>query len=162
MMVEFKKVAVIARDPDSIIDLKKDLSDFEYDDASPDFVVCHGGDGTFLYAEQKYPGIPKLHIRDSEICAKCIEGKAYELISKILRKEFVIEKNMKLESNINDKTWLATNNFAIRNSIPINAIRFFLRIMIQLPQRLLFPQSLNGYLVIFRRRFPLKACGNDM
>lgn len=127
-MIKFKKVAIVARDPDNIIDLKKNLSDFEYDEKNPDFIVCLGGDGTFLFAERLFPGIPKLHIKDSEICTKCSEGKIYELISKILRKEFSIEENMKLESTINDKTWLATNNFAIRNILPTQAIRFIVRV----------------------------------
>ena len=34
----------------------------DIDNNKPDFVITYGGDGTVLYAERRYPGIPKITI----------------------------------------------------------------------------------------------------
>lgn len=127
-MSKFKKVAIVAKNPGKIIDLKKELSDFEYDEAKPDFVLSVGGDGTYLFAERKYPGIPKLLIKDSDTCVKCHDGEVYHLISKILRGEYVIEEHVKLEAEVADKKWICANNFVIRNKVATHALRFYLRV----------------------------------
>ncbi len=127
-MAKLKKVAVVARDPSKVIDLKKELTDFEYDEKNPDFVVSFGGDGTYIVAERLYPNIPKLLVKDSEICVKCQEGDIYPLISKIIRDNYKIEEHMKLETVINKKRWLCTNNFVFRNKFPTHALRFYVRV----------------------------------
>ena len=38
---------------------------------APDLVITHGGDGSLLGAERKYPGIPKCPIRDRKRNPKC-------------------------------------------------------------------------------------------
>ena len=127
-MAKLRKVAVVARDPSKVIDLKKDLTDFEYDEKNPDFVVSFGGDGTYLVAERLYPGIPKLLAKDSDTCVKCHEGEIYHIISKILREKYVIEDYIKLETVINKKKWLCTNNFVVRNKLPTHALRFYVKV----------------------------------
>lgn len=127
-MQNFRTVAIVAKDPNKILDLKKELSDFKYVEAKPDFVVSLGGDGTYLFAERKYPGVPKLLVRDSDTCQKCHDGEAYHLISRILRGKFLIEENIKLEAEANNKKWFCTNNFVIRNKFATHALRFNVRV----------------------------------
>ena len=40
-------------------------------DENPELVITHGGDGSLLGAERKYPGIPKCPIRDRKRNPKC-------------------------------------------------------------------------------------------
>ena len=127
-MAKLRNVAIVARNPAMVIELKKQLSDFDYDEARPDFVVSYGGDGTYLMAERLYPGIPKLLVRDSKICVKCSEGDIYHLISKILQDKYAIEENIKLESVINKRKWFCTNDFVVRNKFPTHALRFYVRV----------------------------------
>lgn len=42
------------------------------DSASPDVIVCYGGDGTLLSAELRWPGVPKVPIRNSRRGNRCI------------------------------------------------------------------------------------------
>ena len=123
-MEKLRKVAIVAHAPSKVIDLKKELTDFKYDEAKPDFVVSFGGDGTYLVAERLYPGVPKLLVKDSKICVKCHDGSIYHLISKVLRGDYNIEKHIKLESVINKRRWLCTNDFVFRNKFPTHALRF--------------------------------------
>ena len=41
------------------------------DETTPEAVLSYGGDGSFLYAEQKYPKIPKVAVRKSKRCVVC-------------------------------------------------------------------------------------------
>ncbi len=41
------------------------------DDVNPDVVIAFGGEGTFLYSEMTYPGVPKVLVLHSSKCQKC-------------------------------------------------------------------------------------------
>lgn len=101
---------------------------FIYDEAKPDIIISLGGDGTFLMAERSYPGVPKLLIRNSNICNKCDWDSLSPILGKLKRKEFRIEENAKLQAEINGEKKLAINDFVIRNKTPIHAIRFLLSV----------------------------------
>jgi len=58
---------------------------FKLDEREPEIVITYGGDGSILHAEAKYPGIPKLPIRENIIRAKC-ETYAIDQIPKMLAK----------------------------------------------------------------------------
>ena len=63
--IQLKNVTLFGAEADSL------RSEFEpYDgltlvDDDPDIVVCYGGDGTLLSAEHRWPGVPKVPIRNS-------------------------------------------------------------------------------------------------
>ena len=42
-----------------------------------DVIVCFGGDGTLLAAELKWPGVPKVPIRNSRRGIRCISGSGH-------------------------------------------------------------------------------------
>lgn len=99
---------------------------FVYDEMHPDIVISLGGDGTFLMAERRYPGTPKLLIRNSNICNKCDWDSLSPILDKLKRKEFRIEEHAKLQAEIHGEKRLCVNDFVIRNKMPIHAIRFLL------------------------------------
>jgi NAD kinase len=90
----------------------------------PDIIICLGGDGTFLFNERKYPGIPKLLIRDSDICMKCENKQLDGILMGIANGKYQIEEYSKLEVRYKNQVLTATNDFIIRNKVPTQAIRF--------------------------------------
>src|SRR3989344_1002650 len=65
----FKKTAVVGRHSKRTARIFS--KHFKTEKRKPDFVVCYGGDGTILYAERLYPGIPKIAFRNNSICKQC-------------------------------------------------------------------------------------------
>ena len=65
---KLEKVLIVSR-RDSL-DVKKNLATagFELVKKNPDFIICYGGDGTVLFSERKFPGVPKLIIKSSRAC----------------------------------------------------------------------------------------------
>jgi NAD kinase len=92
----------------------------------PDVVISYGGDGTILMSEHRFPGVPKLVIKDSEICHKCeyrdddIEG----LLTKLKKKEYEKTYERKLQCG----KLRALNEFHLHNANPSTAIRFSTKI----------------------------------
>lgn len=94
---------------------------------NPDFVVTYGGDGTILKAEQKYPGVPKVPIRNSKVCSMCVsynKDSLDYLWNKLENKKFTLEKINKVEAIFKDKRVVAVNEVQIHNKDPRKAIRF--------------------------------------
>ena len=77
-------VVVFRRDPSKVKKLLAKAG-FELVEEDPDFVVCYGGDGTVLFSERKFPGVPKLIIKTSRACRMYdyALGDLGELLSKI-------------------------------------------------------------------------------
>lgn len=90
----------------------------------PDVVISFGGDGTLLHAERQYPGIPKLPIRDSQVCHKCPKHEEKTLLKELQNNGLTLKNYKKLKTEIEGKTLLALNDFSIRNAHPTHAIRF--------------------------------------
>jgi NAD kinase len=116
---------VVGRNISGNIALRKTLLRLGFKTGNkPDMIICLGGDGTFLYNERKFPGIPKLLIRDSEICKKCENRQLDELFKKIGIGKYTIHDYSKLEAMHRGKKLVATNDFVVRNRTPTQAIRF--------------------------------------
>lgn len=101
-------------------------SGFEIVTSSPDVVISYGGDGTLLSTERQYPGIPKLPIRNSQICVKCPKHEEGLLLKKLLEGKLKLKEYGKLETTILYQTLYALNDFVVRNINPIHAIRFYI------------------------------------
>ena len=99
---------------------------FELVEEKPDFIVCYGGDGTVLFSERKFPGIPKLIIKTSRAC------RMYDydlndlnmLLSKIKAGNYQIHTEMKLETQAKGKRLVGLNEIQIHLKLPIYAVRF--------------------------------------
>lgn len=95
---------------------------------NPELVVSYGGDGTLLRAEHKYPGIPKLYIKNTRIGKLALTLSNEEILEKFFKGEFTIEENFKIEALINDKKIIAANDLIIHNKDPRYAVRYHVEI----------------------------------
>lgn len=96
----------------------------EITQSNPDLILSYGGDGTLLSAERKYPGIPKLPIREVSKYTKCASHKENVLLSLLLENKLSLKKYEKIETTIENQVVLALNDFVIRNKEAVHAIRF--------------------------------------
>jgi len=96
------------------------------DNNKPDFVITYGGDGTVLYSERKYPGIPKITIRAGSVGFKCAYSieELEDVLIKIDNGEYKIKEEMKLETTYQGRKYLSLNEVQLHNSSPIKAVRF--------------------------------------
>jgi NAD+ kinase len=101
---------------------------FKVVEENPDFIVCYGGDGTVLFSERKFPGVPKLIIKTSRACriydyALC---DLRELLSKIKVGNYQIHSEMKLETEAKGECLVGLNEIQVHLKLPIFAVRFSL------------------------------------
>ncbi len=94
---------------------------------NPQMVICMGGDGTLLRAERSFPGVPKLMVRKSEVCKKCVNGSLQSILMKAQKKELFVKKYDKVEVIVKGKRMVAMNEISVRNKDPRNALRFTLQ-----------------------------------
>ncbi|MFH1408494.1 MAG: hypothetical protein ABIH34_01170 [Nanoarchaeota archaeon] len=94
----------------------------------PDMVITFGGDGSFLWAERRYPGVPKLLVRNKSICFKCNEDTLADMLHLLNKKEHYLHVYPKLEVRIRKGKQIikkfAANDVVIRNRDPHAALRF--------------------------------------
>ena len=109
-----------------------DMFGHDIDNNKPDFVITYGGDGAILFAERKYPGIPKITIlpatnpAEGSIGFKCMysEEEFEDIIICIDNGEYKIKEEIKLETNFQGRKYLSLNEVQLHNSSPIKAVRF--------------------------------------
>jgi len=121
-----EKVLVVSQAEAS--ELKKLLifNKFKIVRRNPDFIIMYGGDGTVLYSERKFPEIPKLVIKKSNISRK-YNYSFYDIkniLPKIREGKFRILKEIKLETVIKNNRLIALNEIQVRAKLPIYALRF--------------------------------------
>lgn len=63
----------------------------------PEVVICFGGDGTLLAAELRWPGVPKVPIRNSRRGRRCLSHPAPEVIERLANNRLVATEFLKLE-----------------------------------------------------------------
>ncbi len=117
------KILLTGKNSKNIETLIKELG-FEIVNSNPDVVISYGGDGTLLSSECEYPGIPKLPIRNSQICNKCPEHEDKKILQDLLKGELKLKEYKKLNTNVYGEDLFALNDFVVRNEQAIHAIRF--------------------------------------
>ena len=124
------KVAIYGKTPESKEQLKKEIKKFgfTYTEEKPEIVISYGGDGTFLWAERKYPEIPKALFRYSKTCKKCHNLPITHALELLKKKKYTVKEFNKIRARIRNTTFLATNDIVIRNAMPTHAVRFTLKI----------------------------------
>jgi NAD kinase len=117
------KIAITGRKTEEIKSILKNKK-IELVTENPDFVFNHGGDGAFLFAENKYPEVPKLILRENSVCKLCDKRSNSTLINLFFKNKFEIEENIKVEAIIKGKKLTATNDITLHNGDPRHAIRY--------------------------------------
>lgn len=144
--MENLKISVVGRKKEDI-DLFKScalkVSDkFLFVKKNPEIVVSFGGDGSLLYAERKYPSVPKLILRHKSICKMCHHGPLDILLMKIIRREYKISSENKLAVIIKKKgkkdvVKFAANDVVVSNRLPYRALRFSVNINNEIKKELI-------------------------
>jgi NAD+ kinase len=96
--------------------------------SDPDVVLCHGGDGTLLRAERRFPGVPKLPVRVGSGARLCSRHQLDAVLQALA--------DGRLASELLDLLWLsvgrarfrALNDVTLRNENPALAVRFHLEV----------------------------------
>lgn len=123
------KVAVVGKDK-RLVEKELPKHGLKLDKLNPDVVISFGGDGSALVAEQLYPGIPRLAIKHSRVCRKCIEHKQHDfsrILEKLKAKRYKIVEEIKVEGVVNDdknKRLVGLNEINVSHAMPIKSIRF--------------------------------------
>lgn len=99
----------------------------------PDVVISIGGDGTALYAERIYPGIPRVLIRHSKICEKCKVGEHdfSKVLKALKKKKYKVTEEIKVEGIVNNdpkKKLIGLNEVCIHHKIPTKTIRLRVKV----------------------------------
>jgi NAD+ kinase len=103
--------------------------DFKIDRKKPEIVFSFGGDGTVLYSEQQYPGVPKVFVRHSRLCEKCDVHGSYKKIFDSLREgRYEIVEEMKLGGVVRKEVIVGLNEINVCNKVPIRAVRLQLTV----------------------------------
>ncbi len=123
---KLKRVLVISRQDTKKIEDVLAAEGFKVVEKNPDFIICYGGDGTVLFSERKFPGIPKLIIKTSRVCRKYdyTPDELKDLLSKIRGGNFCLHKKIKLETEAKGRKLVALNEIQIHPKLPIYAVRF--------------------------------------
>ncbi len=87
--------------------------DLKLTDKKPDVILSYGGDGTLLFAEREHPEVPKVMIRNSQVCKLCSTVAKDTILELLLKKEYDIAKFTKLEVTAHEKTMLALNDVIV-------------------------------------------------
>ncbi len=132
---------------------------------NPDIVVSVGGDGTFFEAERRYPGIPKLIVRESQVCHACTNVTFAKALQRIEREDFFIRELDKL--GIVGKRCKAVNDVVIRNKMQQEALRFSVKIPGRINETLLIGDGLiiatpfgsSGYFLAVARKTFTRGIG---
>lgn len=124
------KVAVVGHARKLIED---NLPEFglESDGKNPDVVISFGGDGTALYGERIYPGIPRIMIKHSKICVKCEEHDFSKVLKALKEKRYEIKDQIKVEVIVNNnpnKRLIGLNEVGIHHKIPTKALRLKIKV----------------------------------
>ena len=91
---------------------------------NPDLIITHGGVGSLLGMERKYPGIPKLPIRDKRTSPLCSKHSYEKLIDNLLAGKLSRTELIKLSGRTGDGEILGMNDVFIHNSKKVSAIRY--------------------------------------
>lgn len=132
--ISYMKVLLHGKNSKNIAGLVQSLG-FEIVTENPDVVISYGGDGTLLSSEREYPGIPKLPIRNSQLCNKCTNHADEHLLSQFLKNKLQLKEYKKLHTSIYGKDLYALNDFVVRNSDPTHTIRFRIQLPSSFPRK---------------------------
>lgn len=94
-------------------------------------IICYGGDGTLLAAEQRWPSVPKIPLRNSRRGIRCISDDPAEVLEKLAKGQLTFSEFLKLECKVryanpekHASNLLAINEFTVHMGRVNAAVRF--------------------------------------
>lgn len=106
----------------------KEYPAIEIVEKNPDLVLCYGGDGTLLYGERAFPGVPKALLRNSPICHLCYTVSNDTVLYMLQEGHYDVVYHPKLEARVNDNSLIALNDVIIGHSRVNSTLRMKLTI----------------------------------
>jgi NAD kinase len=91
---------------------------------NPEIVASYGGDGTFIEAENKFPGIPKFALKNSKICNLCQNLPIEDSFRKIIDGKYIVRDEIKIEAIFKQEKIIGLNEIIVHNIDPRKAIRY--------------------------------------
>ncbi|MBI2415160.1 MAG: NAD(+)/NADH kinase [Candidatus Kerfeldbacteria bacterium] len=92
--------------------------------SKPDFVLCYGGDGTLLYAERLYPGIPKVMIRNSRVCTNCARLSKEVILELLSKGQYALSEQPLLEAKIKNHVVYGLNDVIVAHAAVNTSLRY--------------------------------------
>ena len=123
---KLERVLVVSKADPSKINEVLVAEGFRVVEVDPDFVVCFGGDGTVLFGERSFPGVPKLVVKTSRVCRECdytLDGLA-GVLSRIRAGDYRLHGKMKLVAEALGVRLVGLNEVQVHLKLPISAVRF--------------------------------------
>ena len=121
--MKFKRVKLMGKNLDDV--RPKILArGMEIVDDNFDLVIAHGGDGTLLWSERDYPGVPKLPLRDARTAPQCQDHSYDKVLDALLADELEVSILPKLEGIYKDKRMVALNDIFVHNLERASALRY--------------------------------------
>jgi len=117
------KVALAGRDTADLLPLIQEVG-LQVDEAHPDAVVSYGGDGTFLGAERRWPGVSKLAIRHSQTCHKCSDHDDVVVLGRLAKGDLSRTVLIKLAATTKDRRLLGLNDVTLNKVSPVTGVRY--------------------------------------
>ncbi len=107
-------------------DIKKlaEKANFEISDTNPEMIASIGGDGTLMKSESEFPGVPKFILKKTKTSKKGHDLNPEEILEKIMKKEFIVEDEIKIEASLAHRKVVGLNEVVVHNSDPRQAIRY--------------------------------------
>ena len=119
------KLLIVGRKPqEAAALLKKHGGAFRIVNTNPEVVVSYGGDGTLMESEYRYPGVPKLYLRNSRIGKLGHHKDNAAIVDHFAKGEYVVLERIKLEVSKSKKTLTGLNDIVVHNKDPRHAIRY--------------------------------------
>ena len=121
--MKFKRVKLMGKNLD---DVRQKILDRGMEIVEDDFelVIAHGGDGTLLWSERDYPGIPKLPMRDARTAPQCKLHQYDCVLDALLRDELEMTTLPKIEGICNGQRMVALNDIFVHNKERASALRY--------------------------------------
>ena len=121
--MKFKRVKLLGKNLD---DVRQKILDrgMEIVDDNFEMVIAHGGDGTLLWSERDYPGVPKLPMRDARTAPQCRKHCYDAVLDALLEDQLEVTVLPKLECVYNGKRLLAINDIFVHNLERASALRY--------------------------------------
>jgi NAD+ kinase len=120
------KIAIVGLDKQRLTDYvrKHHRRDFVIVKTKPEFVLCYGGDGTLLYAEQHYPCVPKVMIRQNRVCRSCAESNRITILQLLARGHYSLLEQPLLETKIHGQTLYGMNDILVSHGQMNTGLRY--------------------------------------